>query len=65
MSLPVAPKRMAAVLLAHGSPRLAARVADLLSPREVVLDESEWDIDHVAIGITLASLSMTSYALRD
>ena len=31
---------------ADGSPTLAARVAELLSPREVVLDESEWGLDH-------------------
>ncbi len=31
---------------AAGSPSLAARVADLLSPRDVVLDESEWGLDH-------------------
>lgn len=31
---------------AEGSPSLAARVAELLSPRTVLLDESQWGLDH-------------------
>jgi 4,5-DOPA dioxygenase extradiol len=31
---------------APGDPALARRVADLLAPREVVLDEEDWGLDH-------------------